>query len=93
MVDDPDGTTAALRQAALDSAILHLVGESRSWLQLVQQYADELCSLHDERTIRVVEALGLTMEPAQPGTLRHLEQAASELLHSLTEIVETVRPE
>jgi hypothetical protein len=90
--DDADRSSAELQQAALDAALKYLVGESRAWLLQVEHYLNELSSLHDERTAHVVEALGLTMaEPAKPGTLRHLERAASELLRSLNQIVQTAQ--
>jgi hypothetical protein len=98
MADDlfgaADGASSPeLQQAALDAAVKHLVGESRAWLHQVENYLNELSSLRDERTERVIAALGLTAaETAEPGTLRHLEQAATALLRTLTEIVETVRP-
>jgi hypothetical protein len=88
------GSSDALRQAALDAAIVHLVGESRSWLLQTEHYLDEIGSLHDERADGVVEALGMTIaEPVRPGTLRHVEQAATELLRTLTELVDVVRPQ
>ena len=91
---DDGASSEELRQAALDAAIKHLVGESRSWLLQLGHYLKDLESLGDERTARVVEALGLTIdEPDRPGTLSHVEQAATRLLRTLTELVEVVRPE
>lgn len=44
----------------------------------------EIGSLNDARATRLIEALRLTLsEPAGPGTVRHVEQAASELLRTL----------
>jgi hypothetical protein len=66
------------------SAVLHLVGQSRAFLHQAEAALDEISSLRDERTERLVEALQLTTaNPARPGTLRHLELAASALLHVL----------
>lgn len=69
---------------ALESATLHLVGQSRAFLLQLDSVRKEIGSLHDARAARLVEAIGLTLqEPARPGTLRHIEQAASELLPTL----------
>ncbi len=69
---------------ALVSATLHLVGQSRAFALQLDAARNEIGSLNDDRAARLVEALGLTLrEPAGPGTLRHVEQAASELLRSL----------
>jgi hypothetical protein len=69
---------------ALVSATLHLVGQSRAFALQLDAARSEIGSLNDDRATRLVEALGLTLrEPAGPGTLRHVEQAASELLRSL----------
>jgi hypothetical protein len=69
---------------ALVSATLHLVGQSRAFALQLDAGCNEIGSLNDDRTERLVEALGLTLrEPAGPGTLRDVEQAASELLRSL----------
>jgi hypothetical protein len=75
-----------LAVTALESAVIHLVGQSRAFLHQLEAAQHEIGSLHDERAYRVVEALELTVaEPARPGTLRHLERAASELLLALRE--------
>jgi hypothetical protein len=69
---------------ALVSAVMHLVGQSRAYLQQVEGALTEIDTLHDDRARRLVEALELTLgAPARPGTLRHLEQAATALLRSL----------
>jgi hypothetical protein len=69
---------------ALISATLHLVGQSRAFLHQLEGAQHEIGSLHDERAAGLVEAIGLTLrEPAAPGTLRHVEQSASELLRIL----------
>ncbi len=71
---------------ALVSATLHLVGQSRAFALQLDGARNEIGSLNDDRAVRLVEALGLTLrEPASPGTLRHVEQAASELLRRLRE--------
>jgi hypothetical protein len=68
----------------LVSATLHLVGQSRAFALQLDAARNEIGSLNDDRAERLVEALGLTLrEPASPGTLRDVEQAASELLRSL----------
>lgn len=74
----------SLTDSALESATLHLVGQSRAFLLQLDSVRQEIGSLQDERAIRLVEAIALTLrEPAGPGTLRHVEQAASELLRTL----------
>ena len=82
-----------LRQQALDRDIRHLVGRSRAFVMELEGYLNDIGLAHDERAARVVEALGLTLaEPARPGTLRDVEEAASALLRELTALVEVVRP-
>jgi hypothetical protein len=74
----------ALTEEALESATLHLVGQSRAFLLQLDSVRQEIDSLQDARATRLVEAIGLTLhEPTRPGTLRHVEQAASELLRTL----------
>ncbi len=69
---------------ALVSATLHLVGQSRAFALQLDAARNDIGSLNDDRAARLVEVLGLTLrEPAGPGTLHHVEQAASELLRSL----------
>ncbi len=69
---------------ALVSATLHLVGQSRAFALQLDAARNEIGSLNDDRTARLVEVLGLAIcDPAGPGTVRHVEQAASELLRSL----------
>ena len=69
---------------ALASATVHLVGQSRAFALQLDGARNEIGSLNDDRAARLVEALGLALrEPAGPGTLRDVEQAASELLRSL----------
>ena len=90
---DADSWPDELPQAAPDAALERLVGECRALLLQVERHLDDLSGLHDDRTAPVVEALGLTMaEPATPGTLRHVEHAARELLRSLSDIVLAVPP-
>jgi hypothetical protein len=70
---------------ALVSAVMHLVGRSRAYLQQVEGALTEIEMLEDERANRLIEALELTLgAPARPGTLRHVEQAATMLLRSLS---------
>lgn len=77
---------SGLSDDALVAAVLHIVGQSRAFLQQVEGALDEVGSLHDERAQRLLEAMELTLaSPARPGTLRHLEQAATDLLRSLRE--------
>jgi hypothetical protein len=77
----------ALRRAgddALVGAVQHVVGQSRAFLHLLESAHHEIGSLRDERANRLVEALGVTLrEPAEPGTVRHVERTATELLRSL----------
>ncbi len=76
----------SLAEAALESAVVHLVGRSRAFLLEIEATLGEVARLRDERAAGLVEALELTTaEPARPGTLRHLERTASELLRSLPE--------
>jgi hypothetical protein len=73
-----------LAEAALESAVVHFLGQSRAFVHQAEATLGELACLHDERAARLVEALELTTaEPARPGTLRHLERAASELVRSM----------
>lgn len=66
------------------SSVVHVVGQSRAFLHEVEAALHEIGSLHDARADRLVEALQLThRDPAVPGTLRHVERAASELLRGL----------
>jgi hypothetical protein len=72
------------QEEALRSAVTHLVGQSRAFILQMEAVQHEVGSLQDERAVRLVDALGLTLrEPAAPGTLRHVENAASELLRTL----------
>jgi len=74
----------ALMEDALESATLHLVGQSRAFLLQLDSVRQEIGSLQDPRATRLVEAIALTLrEPAGPGTLRHVERTASELLRTL----------
>jgi hypothetical protein len=69
---------------ALVSATLHLVGQSRAFAFQLDGARNEIGSLNDDRAAGLVETLGLSLrEPAGLGTLRHVEQAASQLLRSL----------
>jgi hypothetical protein len=73
-----------ISEDALVSATLHLVGQSRAFVHQVESAMHEIGSLHDERAGRVVASMRLTLrEPAGPGSVRHVEQAATELLRSL----------
>jgi hypothetical protein len=93
---DDGASSPELRQQALDDAVKHLVGRSRAWLQDLEGYLNEISALGnvlDERTAAVIEALGLTLDrEAPPGTLRHVEHAATELLRTLTDLMDAVRP-
>lgn len=74
----------SLTDDALESATVHLVGQSRAFLLQLDSVHQEIGSLQDARAARLVKAIGLTLgEPAVPGTLRDVEQAASELLRTL----------
>ncbi len=80
------GNSVGFEEVALERALIHLVGQSRAFLHQVDAALHEIDSMHDQRAFRVVEALQMTTaEPARPGTLRHLERAASELLVRLCE--------
>jgi hypothetical protein len=69
---------------SLESATLHLAGQSRALVHQLDSARHEIGSLRDTRAAALDEAIGLTLrEPAGPGTLRHVQQAASELLRSL----------
>ena len=70
---------------ALVSATMHLVGKCRAFAPQLDSARNEIGSLNDDRGARLVDVLGLTLsEPAGPGTLREVEQAASELLRGLS---------
>jgi len=72
------------RKGTLELAVMHLVGQSRAYVHYLDSALAEIGSLQDERAARVVEALRLTLrEPIGPGTLRHVECAASQLLREL----------
>jgi hypothetical protein len=74
----------SLADDVLESATLHLVGQSRAFIHQLDSAGHEIGSLHDARAAALVDAIGLTLcEPAGPGTLRHVERAASELLRTL----------
>lgn len=74
------------RDRELANAVLHVVGQNRAYLDQVRFSLAELRGQRDERADRVIEALELTLRaPAGPGTLRHVEFAASALLLSLRE--------
>jgi hypothetical protein len=73
-----------LTDDALVSVTLHLVGQSRAFALQLDAARNEIGSLNDDRAARVVEVLGFALrEPAGLGTLRDVEQAASELLRGL----------
>jgi hypothetical protein len=73
-----------LSDDSLVSAVIHVVGQSRAFVHQIEGALDEVGSLGDERAERLVEAMELTLAaPARPGTLRHVEQAATDLLRSL----------
>ncbi len=79
-----NNVAGAASEAALTSAAVHLLGQSRAFLFQVEAALHEIGSLRDARANRVVDALELTAaEDAPPGTLRHLERAASELVRTL----------
>ena len=76
--------TPPARSGTLELAVTHLVGQSRAYVHYLESALDEIGSLKDERAGRVVEALGLTLRaPIAPGTVRHVEQAATQLLREL----------
>jgi hypothetical protein len=71
-------------EEALVSAVLHVVGKSRAFILEIGGAIEEIGSLHNDRADLLVEAMRVALrEPAGPGTLRHVERAATELLRSL----------
>jgi hypothetical protein len=69
---------------ALVSATLHVVGQSRAFAHQLDGARREITALNDPRATVVVEAIDRALrKPAGPGSLRHVEQAASTLLRSL----------
>ncbi len=69
---------------ALEQAVAHLVGRSRGFALEIEGFVNEIGSFRDERAERLMESMRMTVrEPAGPGTLRHVEMAASELLRRL----------
>jgi hypothetical protein len=72
------------QEEALRSAVTHLVAQSRAFILQMEATKHEVGTLQDERAVGLIEALGQTLrEPAGPGTLRHLERAATDLLRTL----------
>ncbi len=70
----------------LEAAVIHRVGQSRAFVLQAEAATHEISSLRDELAARVVEALEMTLaKPTRPGTLRHVEQAATTVLFSLRE--------
>jgi hypothetical protein len=66
------------------SATLHLVGQSQAFALQLDAARNEIGSLNDDRAARLVDVLELTLhERAAPGTLRHVDRAASQLLRGL----------
>ncbi len=73
-----------MADVALERAVTHLVGQSRAFVLLVESALREMSSLQDERAERLMESMRMTVrEPAGPGTLRHVEMAATDLLRRL----------
>jgi hypothetical protein len=69
---------------ALTSAVDHFLGQTRAYLILLEGVQHEIGSLHDDRAGPLVESMRLTLrEPAEPGTLRHVERAVTELARAL----------
>ena len=81
------GSRLAVRSVAEDtlvSAVTYFVGQTRAFLLLMEGAQHEIGSLHDESAAPLVEAMRLALrEPAGPGTLRHVERAATDLLRTL----------
>jgi hypothetical protein len=75
---------SSLTDDALVSAVAHFVGQTRAFVLMTEGVLHEMGSLQDERAVRLLESMRLTLrEPGTPGTLRLVEQLASELLRSL----------
>jgi hypothetical protein len=76
----------SLTQAALESAVLHLVGQSRAVLLQYEAALHEIASTQDDRGRELVDVLTATVsDPPGPGTVRDVERRASALLRSLRE--------
>jgi hypothetical protein len=74
------------RDRELVTAVLHLVGQSRAYVDQLGFALAELRETRDERAQGVIGKLELTLrEPAGPGTVRDVEASASALLRSLRE--------
>jgi hypothetical protein len=68
----------------LVDATVSLVGQARAVLYEWEFVLSALRTTHDERAERIVEALEMTLrEPAGPGTVRHVVEAAEALLTAL----------
>jgi hypothetical protein len=68
----------------LERAVLDVVTQSIAFVHQLDATLREIERLHDDRAARLVEAVQMTLrQPPGPGTLRHLERAAAELLQSL----------
>ena len=66
---------------ALVSATIHMVGQTRAFVQLVEGLQREIGNVNDDRAASVLESMGATLrERTRPGTLCNLEWLASELL-------------
>jgi hypothetical protein len=75
------------RTEELVMAVLHVVGQGRAFIDQLDFALGELRAGRDERAERAIEALEMTLrEPAVPGTVRHVVQAASALLLDLREV-------
>lgn len=87
------GSPAPSSRSELDVILSRIVGESRAFLFQVEAYMGELEFLRDERAATVIEAARLALaNPPQPGTLRHLERAAHQLLLGLRDVTPPPRP-
>jgi hypothetical protein len=75
---------SAVTEDALVSAVIHFVGQTRAYVLMTEGVLHEIGSLQDGRAARLLESMRLTLGEGAPlGTLRRVEQDATDLLRSL----------
>ncbi|TMC02771.1 MAG: hypothetical protein E6J41_29345 [Chloroflexi bacterium] len=71
------------RDRELVTAVLHLVGQSRAYVDQLDFAIRELRETRDERAAGLIGKLELTLREAAGPTVRDVEASASALLRSL----------
>ena len=68
----------------LEHVVMDVVAQSIAFVHQLDAALREIERLHDQRAAPLVESVQMTLrQPPGPGTLRHIERAAAELLRSL----------